>query len=176
MVSGSNTSYNRMLASLHMKVCLYLHFCLPGIWPSSTANESDHTEELYFGPVLKGSNWYFCCCFVLANLVSSVKVTSGFQVNRNICFLCQIQTPAWKRGGWRKMRTEIYQIMCHRASERVMAVPTFILFIYLFFNTRAKGHQMKLPQSRLEQRKWSFTHWVKLWQPLLQKAVCNKVQ
>lgn len=118
-----------MLASLYMKVCLYLHFCLPGIWPSSTANESDHTEELYFGPVFKGSNW-FCCCFVLANLVSSIKVTSGFQVNQNICFLCQIQTPAWKRGGWRKMCAEICQIMGHRASEWVMAIPTFYLFIY----------------------------------------------
>lgn len=37
-----------------------------------------------------------------------------------------------------------------------MAVPS------LFSNTRTKGHQIKLAQSRLEQRKRSFTHWVKL--------------
>lgn len=39
----------------------------------------------------------FFCCFVLANLFSSVKVKSGFQVNQNICFLCEKDSSLEKR-------------------------------------------------------------------------------
>jgi len=86
--------------------------------------------------------------------------------------LCKIQTqktPSGRRGSYQRVCSEICWSRCHRESEWAMAVPG------LSSNTRAKGHRVKLAQSRLGQRKCSFMHWAKWWKSLLQKSVCTKV-